>query len=123
VTPRVDYCNSLLYGSPKYILNKLQTVHNTAARVIRTPRYCHITPCVKGTTLASCAHQSRVQTPYICVKVLYRQAPTYIRNMLDIYITSRQLRSQNNCLTLVVPRSTQSQDCDLWWSCVYDGSP
>lgn len=38
-------------------------------------------------------------------KVLHGQAPTYIQNMLDIYIPSRQVRSQNDRLTLVVPRS------------------
>jgi hypothetical protein len=38
-------------------------------------------------------------------KALHGQAPTYIRNMLDIYTPSRQLRSQNDCLALVVSRS------------------
>ena len=48
VTSRLDYCNALLSIVPKTILNKLQNVQNTAARVVtRTSRYCHITPILK----------------------------------------------------------------------------
>jgi len=31
---RLDYCNSLLYGMPEYVLSKLQSVQNTLARVV-----------------------------------------------------------------------------------------
>ena len=34
VTARIDYCNSLLYGQPKCILKRLQSVLNSAARLI-----------------------------------------------------------------------------------------
>ena len=45
VLSRVDYCNSLLAGCPKYLLSKLQKVQNNAARLIfRTTRSAHITP-------------------------------------------------------------------------------
>jgi hypothetical protein len=38
-------------------------------------------------------------------KAFHGQAPTYIRNIQDIYTPSRQLSSKNDCLALVVPRS------------------
>ena len=39
VTSRLDYCNALVSGVPKAILNKLQNVQNTGARVVtRTSR-------------------------------------------------------------------------------------
>ena len=42
---RLDYCNSLLSGCPKYLLYKLQKVQNNTARLIfRTTRSAHITP-------------------------------------------------------------------------------
>ena len=42
---RLDYCNSLLAGCPKYLLSNLQRVQNNAARLIfRTTRSAHVTP-------------------------------------------------------------------------------
>ena len=34
VTGRIDYCNSFLYGQPKCVLRCLQSVLNSAARLI-----------------------------------------------------------------------------------------
>ena len=45
VSSRLDYSNSLLHGSPKYVLQKLQRAQNTAARLIKLSRkYDHVTP-------------------------------------------------------------------------------
>ena len=45
VLSRLDYCNLLLAGCPKYLLSKLQKVQNNAARLIfRTTRSAHVTP-------------------------------------------------------------------------------
>ena len=38
ITSRLDYCNSILYGSPAYILNKLQYVQNSTARMLTSTR-------------------------------------------------------------------------------------
>ena len=45
ITSHTDHCNSLLYGIPKYQMNRLQKVINAAARVVcLVPKFDHITP-------------------------------------------------------------------------------
>ena len=45
VSSRLDYCNSILYGTSSTNLNKLQRVQNALARtVMMTKRRDHITP-------------------------------------------------------------------------------
>ena len=44
VTSNLDYCNAILYGLPKVLLNRLQLVQNRAARIVTfTKKYEHIT--------------------------------------------------------------------------------
>ena len=46
VTSRVDYCNLLLAGAPKSVIDKLQRVMNAAARVVSgTKKYDHSKTC------------------------------------------------------------------------------
>ena len=45
ISSKLDYCNSLLYGIPKYLVCRLQRVQNTAARIVTlTRKYDSITP-------------------------------------------------------------------------------
>ena len=45
VLPRLYYCNSLFYGSPRYMLERLQKVQSSAARLIfQCRKQNHISP-------------------------------------------------------------------------------
>ena len=49
VTCRLDnYCNSLLTGSPKYLVTKLQCIQNCTTRLVaQQPRAAHVSPILK----------------------------------------------------------------------------
>ena len=44
VMSKIDYCNSLLYGTPDKLLNRIQRIQNSAARVVLRLHKCsHVT--------------------------------------------------------------------------------
>ena len=88
------------------ILNKLQKVQNTAARIItRTSRFEHITPILKELHWLPVQYRIQYKILTITYKALHDQSPVYIRNLLEIYQPRRTLRSQNDSSTLVIPKS------------------
>ena len=47
VSSHLDYCSGLLFGLPKYQLDRLKRVQNAAARVIfQIVKFNHITPAL-----------------------------------------------------------------------------
>ena len=48
ITVKLDYCNSLFYGLLEYFIYRLQSIQNSAARLITFTNECdHITPILK----------------------------------------------------------------------------
>ena len=44
VSSKLDFCDSLPYGIPKYLLRKLQSLQNSAARLVTSSKFGHLTP-------------------------------------------------------------------------------
>ena len=104
VTSRLDYCNGLLYGLPKESINRLQSVLNTAARLVTlTRKYDSITPVLKE--LHWLPVEFRIQYKIILqvFKTLNDMGPKYLSDKLHLK-KKRGLRSDNKKL-LQIPTS------------------
>ena len=105
VTSRLDYCNALLVGVPNTILSRLQNVQNTAARLIsRSSRYSHITPILKELHWLPVKYRTQYKILTHTFKALHDESPVYIKRLLQVYKPKRNLRSQAQPVTLVVPK-------------------
>ena len=107
ITCRLDNGNALLYGLPKYQIQRLQSVQNCAARLVkRYPKFGHISQLLFELHWLPVEHRIVFKILLLVFKSLNNLAPSYISDLLTPYIPSRSLRSSNQSL-LVVPRSIQ----------------
>jgi hypothetical protein len=105
VTTRIDYCNALLHGLPKCLLQRLQHVENSAARVVtKTPRRHHITPILKELHWLPVESRIKYKVLVHTYKALGDKSPVYIKNLVHLHQPTRSLRSQI-ALSLDVPRT------------------
>ena len=105
ISSKLDHCNSLLHGLPKYLLDRLQAVQNAAARVVTlTPKHDHITPILINLHWLPVEFRITFKVLLLVYKALHGLAPSYISDLLNFKTYSRSLRS--SCKEyLVVPRS------------------
>ena len=103
VTCRLDNCNSLLLGSPKYMIQKLQCVQNCAARLVAgRPRAAHICPVLKELHRLPVEQRISFKVLILTFKALKNLAPPYLRQLIVPYNPTRNLRSAGKHL-LEVP--------------------
>ena len=102
ITSRLDYCNTLLYGTSVNNIARLQRIHNSAARLIlRRPRSDSAMPllCI----LHWLPVPQRIEFKFVFTyKAVHGDAPKYLSDLVCPYKPARALRSANNNLLTVV---------------------
>ena len=105
---RLDYCNGLLGGAPKYLLGQLSGIMRAAARLVLVlPRMSHMTDCdLHEAALARCSCTS-LQTLCACLSMSARSAPPYLA---DYFVPVGAIEGRSNLRSaaagqLCVPRT------------------
>ena len=114
IVSRVDYCNSLLAGLPACQLERIQSVLNSAARLIygRTPSD-HVTDLLRDNLhWLRVPQRIRYKLCLIAYKALNNLMPDYISD-LCIRVANNRLRSSAKNLLLVPRSSTKFGECSF----------
>ena len=92
-------------GTPKCILQKLQRVQNTAARLlINTKLSAHITPVLINLHWLPVQYRIQFKILLLVYKALHDLSPSYLKDLLAYNSSQRKLRSTSHEL-LRIPRS------------------
>ena len=83
VLSRIDYCNSLLFGSTHDVTSHLQRIQNYAARVIlRLPKSSSITTHLRSLHWLPVKVRSTYKIACLCYHCHSSTAPSYVADML-----------------------------------------
>ena len=99
ILSRLDYCNALFKGMPKYQFDQLQKLQNFAAKVIlRKTIYDHVTPCLIHLHWLPVCFRVDFKIALLTFKCLNGLAPKYLCDLIEVYVPSRALRSSSSIL-------------------------
>ena len=109
MTTNLEYCNAILYGLPKVLLNCLQLVQNRAARIVTFTKktlvqYEHFTPSLTDLHWLPVEYHIIYKILLLVYKAINGFPPSYISNLLSFCNSFYSLRSYSNKL-LQVARS------------------
>ena len=103
VISHLDYCNALLLGLPSTSLLPLQSIQNQAAKLILNKRkYDSASECMRSLHWLPIAQRIKFKAICLVFKCIHKQAPDYLCAMLNMRVTSYNIRSVSSN-TLYVP--------------------
>ena len=105
VMPRVDYCNSTLWGLPATQLDRLHKIQNTAARIVtRTKPGEHISPVLESVHWLSVNKRIDFKIASLAYACKNNTAPEYLQDIVPVYEHARHLRSSSQSCFCIPPR-------------------
>lgn len=108
VISRLDYCNSLLLGTAKTELAKMQRILNMAGRVInRVQKFDSITHHLKDLHWLKITERIEFKVIVIIFKCRHNLAPNYLCEMF-VWLDKARTRTSQKC-KIVMPRVNTSK--------------
>ena len=104
VNSRLDYANSVLYGTCAANIAKLQRVQNELARVVTyKKRADHIRPVLENLHWLPINYRIDYKVASLVYKVLSTGSPTYLQALVSDYTPTRHLLKSSKQLFLLKP--------------------
>ena len=106
VSSRLDYCNSLFRSLSKFNLHRLQSIQNSAARIVtNSSKYTRITPVLRKLHWLPVQFRSEFKLATLVYKFIHIGFPKYFAPYLSMYHnTYNTRRSQSVANFLNVPK-------------------
>ena len=107
VHSKLDYCNSLYYGLPKFQINRLQHIQNALARtVVQAPKFKHIIPILKSLHWLKVSERITYTIISLTYKILNTTQPSYLYDLVYIQPPHGHNTRSSPYVTLIKPSSS-----------------
>ena len=120
ISSRLDFSNAVLCAISQKLLRKLQSIQNSAARILmRCHRFDHITPVLHQLHWLPVSYRIRFKICVLVYKCLNNTAPGYLCDLIHLFLSARNTRRNDQLFldvpfTVSAPRSFSTIAPRLW---------